>query len=203
MQNWIIDFMSQFGYLSVFLLIMLENVFPPIPSEIILTFGGFMTTYTSMSVPGVIVVATAGSVAGAGILYGIGRLIDLRTLDQIVGQWGHILGVRVNDIHKAGSWFQRSGYLAVFFCRMIPLIRSLISIPAGMARMKFGHFLLYTIVGTLIWNTLLVTSGAWLGESWQEILGLINIYSNIIYIGLTLVTLMLIFYWALRKRRES
>ena len=94
MQNWITDFMEQYGYIGIALIIALENVFPPIPSEIILPFGGFMTTYTSLTLPGVIIAATIGSVLGAVILYGIGLLIDVERLEKIVDRWGHILRIK-------------------------------------------------------------------------------------------------------------
>lgn len=94
MQNWITDFMEQYGYIGIALIIALENVFPPIPSEIILPFGGFMTTYTSLTIPGVIIAATIGSVLGAVILYGIGLLIDVERLEKIVERWGHVLRIK-------------------------------------------------------------------------------------------------------------
>jgi len=185
--------MSQYGYISVFLLIALENLFPPIPSEIVLTFGGFLTTYTKLTIPGVVVFATAGSVVGAIIIYEVGSLLNIRQLENIIGQWGHILRVKQQDLHTAGSWFKRYGYWTVFFCRMIPIVRSLISIPAGMAKMKLGIFLIFTTVGTLIWNILLVWSGALLGESWEQIVRFLNLYSEVTLIGLILVAVVFIF----------
>ena len=125
MENWITEFMEQYGYLGVFLMIALENVFPPIPSEIILPFGGFMTTYTSMTVPGVVIASTAGSVVGAMILYGIGLLLDVERLEKIIDRFGHILRVTKEDVHKADAWFDKYGIWTVLFCRMVPLIRSL------------------------------------------------------------------------------
>ncbi|WP_054958647.1 DedA family protein [Paenibacillus dakarensis] len=202
MENWITHFMEQFGYIGILLMIALENVFPPIPSEVVLTFGGFMTTYTDLTVPGVILSATIGSVVGAVILYGIGLLLDVERLEKIIDRWGHILRVKKEDIHKADSWFDKYGYWTVFFCRMIPLIRSLISIPAGMSNMKFGMFLLFTTLGTLIWNVLLVVLGAILGESWEDILAFMDVYSNIAYaiIAVAAVVFVVLF---IRKRRKS
>ena len=202
MQNWITEFMGQFGYISIFILITLENVFPPIPSEIILTFGGFMTTNTELTIPGVILIATAGSVAGAMILYWIGRFFDVKRLEKFINRWGHLLGVKAKDIHRADKWFKRHGYRTVFFCRMIPLIRSLISIPAGMSDMKFGMFLLFTTAGTLIWNTLLVCAGALLGESWEKILAFTEVYSDITYVLLGLAGVAVVVWLILKKRRE-
>lgn len=202
MQNWITEFMGQFGYISIFLLITLENVFPPLPSEVILTFGGFMTTNTTLTIPGVIVFSTAGSVVGAVILYRIGFMLGIRRLENIITRWGHILRVKVKDVHKAGSWFKRYSYWAVFLCRMVPLIRSLISIPAGISKMKFSLFILYTTAGTLIWNTLLVCAGAFLGNSWDKVLKFMDIYSKIIYIILGLIGIGIIITLFIRKRQK-
>ena len=108
MQEWIINIMNQFGYLGIALLIAIENIFPPIPSELILTFGGFMTTYTSMNIWLVVLFATIGSVIGAIILYGVGRLLSPEKLEWVVGKWGHILGLKKEDVKRAESWFIRS-----------------------------------------------------------------------------------------------
>ncbi|CAM3490618.1 DedA family protein [Marinicrinis lubricantis] len=202
MQNWITEFMEQFGYLGIFLMIALENVFPPIPSEVILTFGGFMTTNTNMTVFGVIVAATIGSVIGAVILYGVGYLLRVERLEKIVERWGHVLRVKKEDIHKANAWFDKYGYWTVLFCRMVPLIRSLISIPAGMARMKFSLFLLFTTIGTVIWNTILVCVGAAVGDNWEDIVSFMDVYSNIAYavIGIGVILFVILY---IRKRRTT
>ncbi|WP_339323157.1 DedA family protein [Paenibacillus sp. FSL W8-0194] len=201
MQNWITDIMEQFGYAGIALVIALENLFPPIPSEVILTFGGFMTTKTHLTVPGVILASTIGSVAGAVVLYLIGLLLEVRRLERIVERWGHVLRVKKEDIHRADRWFAKYGYWTVFFCRMIPLVRSLISIPAGMARMKFGLFLLFTTFGTLIWNTVLVYLGAALGESWESIVHYMDMYSHFTYAVIGLVALAVLYLYLRRARK--
>ncbi|WP_313468012.1 DedA family protein, partial [Carnobacterium sp.] len=169
MEAWIQGIMEQFGYIGVAFLIMIENVFPPIPSEVILTFGGFMTTSTSLTIWGMIIASTIGAVIGAVILYGIGLLLDVERLEKIVDRWGHVLRLTREDIHKADNWFDKYGMWTVFFCRFIPLIRSLISIPAGMSNMNFGIFLALTTTGTLIWNTILIYLGAAVGSQWEVI----------------------------------
>jgi SNARE associated Golgi protein. len=198
MENWILDIMAQYGYLGVFFLICIENIFPPIPSEVILTFGGFLTTYTPLSVSGVIAAATVGSVSGAVLLYGLGRLLDVNRLMGIVDRWGHLIRVKHEDIERADRWFQRYGFWTVFFCRMVPLVRSLISIPAGMAGMNFPLFLLFTLLGTLIWNTVLVGLGAMVGDNWTEIVQYMDIYSNFVYAGLAIAGLVVIIYFLRR-----
>ncbi len=202
MENWITDIMSQYGYIGIFLLIMLENIFPPIPSEVILTFGGYMTTQSEMTVMGVVLVSTAGSVAGAIILYGVGLLMDVKRLEKIIDRWGYVLRLKREDLYKADNWFDNYGIWTVLFCRLIPLIRSLISIPAGMSNMKFGLFLLFTTLGTLIWNTILVKVGSTVGDNWASIIGVMDVYSNIVYVLIVLVGLAVIWwYLQFRKRR--
>lgn len=202
MQNWITDFMESYGYLAVFFMIMIENVFPPIPSELILTFGGFMTTYSELTIGGTILVSTLGSVAGALILYGLGYVLRIERMERIVERYGHVLRVKKEDLHKANSWFDRYGYWTVLLCRMVPLIRSLISIPAGMARMNVWLFLLFTTIGSLIWNVLLVSLGAALGGSWEKIVEVMDVYSSFTYaaIALMLVIGAIAFF---RKRRKK
>ena len=141
MQNWIITIMNRFGYLGVAGLIGLENIFPPIPSEVILTFGGFMTTCTDLTFTGVVVSSTIGSLIGAILLYGIGWILSYDKLCRILsGKTGKILHLYPEDIDKAVSWFDKRGNYTVFFCRFIPIVRSLISIPAGCAKMKMLAF---------------------------------------------------------------
>ncbi len=186
MEHWIAEVMDAYGYLGIFLLIALENVFPPIPSEVILTFGGFMTTSTDLTIVGVIAFATAGSLAGALILYGIGRILSAERLESIVAKYGKVLRLKPEDIRKADAWFDKYGPWAVFFGRLVPLVRSLISIPAGSSGMRFLPFLLLTTIGSLIWNTGLVYVGAAVGDSWDTIVGYMDVYSNIVYAALAL-----------------
>ena len=201
MENWITEVMNTYGYIGIFLLIALENIFPPIPSEVILTFGGFMTTTTNLSVFGVIIVSTIGSVAGAIVLYGIGVLLNVDRLERIVDKWGHILRITPKDIKKADDWFHRFGVWTIFFGRLVPLIRSLISIPAGMSRMNMGIFLLLTTIGTLIWNTILVSVGAAVGASWSDIVGYMDIYSNVVYVMLAVLIVLFLVVYIKNKRK--
>lgn len=200
MEQWITEIMSDYGYFGIFLLIMLENVFPPIPSEVILTVGGFMTTTTTMTIPGVIAASTAGSVFGAIILYGIGLLLDVERLEKIVDKYGRILRVKKADIHRADAWFDRYGIWTVFFGRLIPLVRSLISIPAGMSNMKFWLFLTFTTLGTLLWNTVLVYVGEAVGDNREAILEQLDVFSNIVYALIVLVGLAAIWYYVKKIR---
>lgn len=202
METWITTIMEDFGYLGVFLLIMLENLFPPIPSEVILTFGGYMTTKTDLTVVGVIIASTIGSVAGAIILYGIGAIVGIQRIERFVDKWGKILRLTSKDIHKANAWFEKYDVWTVFFCRFIPLIRSLISLPAGLAKMNFWIFLLLTTLGTLIWNMVLVNLGAALGNSWETVVHYMDIYSNFAYAALVLIFLVIVIRFYRKKMRS-
>lgn len=202
MQNWMTHIIEQYSYFGILLMMALENIFPPIPSEVILTFGGFMTTKSSLTVFGVILSATIGSVLGAIMLYGVGYYLEVKKIEKIVERWGHLLRVKTSDIHKANEWFERYGYWTIFFCRMIPLIRSLISIPAGMTKMNFWLFLLFTTLGTFIWNIALVMTGHFLGESWEDILYYFDLYSNIVYALLAIAAVCFLFLF-FRKRKTG
>ncbi len=201
MENWITDVMESYGYLGILLMIALENVFPPIPSEVILTFGGFMTHNTSLTVLGVIVTATLGSVIGAIVLFYIGKLLGAQRLERIVDKYGRILRIKKQDIAKANGWFDKYGYLAVFLCRMVPLIRSLISIPAGMANMRLTPFLLFTTLGSLIWNAILVSVGAAVGDNWHDIVAFMDVYSNIAYAFIAIIIIIVAVLYIRRARK--
>jgi membrane protein DedA with SNARE-associated domain len=180
LEQIIIEIINRFGYVGIGFLIAIENIFPPIPSEIILTFGGFMTTFSTMNVWGVIVAATIGSVAGAIVLYYLGRILNAERLERLFdSKLGRRLHLKREDVHRAERWFLRHGNKTVFFCRFIPIVRSLISIPAGVAKMKMGVFLSLTAVGTAIWNIVLVFLGKFAGDAWGTIAGYFDIYSII------------------------
>ncbi len=203
MQEIIIGIMNQFGYIGICLLILVENVFPPIPSEVILTFGGFMTTQSEMSVLGVILVATLGSVLGAIILYLVGRLINKDVIEKwLDGKVGKILRFKRDDVEKANSWFEKKGKWTVLFCRCIPIVRSLISVPAGMSKMPFMPFILLTTLGSAVWNTLLVILGNIAGNSWERISHVIDKFSDVILIVL-IVAVIVFLVWHFTKKENK
>lgn len=202
MQEIILSIMNAYGYLGVFLLIMIENVFPPIPSEVILLFGGFMTTYSKLSIVGMIVASTLGSLFGAIILYYIGKIFNKDRLKKIIsGKLGKILRLKVSDIDKADSWFDNKGNKTVFFCRFVPLIRSLISIPAGMSEMPILKFIIYTVVGSLIWNAVLIIVGSIVGENWTSILNILDTYSHVVVILLAIIFIVGIYFFYKKRKK--
>ncbi|MFM9107226.1 MAG: DedA family protein [Chloroflexota bacterium] len=160
--------MEALGYPGVALLIALENVFPPIPSELILPAAGFNVSRGSFSFPLVILASTIGSVIGALALYGIGRWLGEERLRGLVRSHGNRALLKESDIDKADAWFARYGSLAVFLCRLLPVVRSLISIRAGIDGMPLGRFVVLTAAGSALWNCALVGAGWALGTQWDS-----------------------------------
>lgn len=200
MENLIIEVMNGYGYIGIFLLIMIENIFPPIPSEVILTFGGFITINSNITIIGVIIASTLGSLVGAFLLYFIGKLLHKETLIKIVkSKYGKLLRIKVKDIESADKWFDEKGNKTVFFCRFVPVVRSLISIPAGMSDMPIIKFTIYTLLGSIIWNTVLILVGAFAGDKKDLILSIIDKASHIILILIIIV--MIIFIYRFYQKR--
>lgn len=198
MEEWIIQLMQsmgEWGTVGIFLLMTAENLFPPIPSEVVLTFAGFLTTCSPMSRWQAILFATLGSLAGALILYGLGRALPVEKLQR--------LGFEREEIEGAERWFCKKGRIAVLVCRCVPVVRSLISVPAGAARMPLLPFLLLSAVGTLVWDDVLITLGAAAGSSWQLAAKRFDYQSAVLLMVLfTLVVSILPFYLLKRKRRQ-
>lgn len=204
MQALIITMMNKFGYLGILLLIALENIFPPIPSEVILGFGGFMTTYTNLNIIGIIIFSTLGSIIGAVILYYIGSILNKERLSRIVnGKIGKILFLKEKDIEKAYVWFDKKGYATVFFCRFVPIVRSLISIPAGMSEMKIFNFSILTLIGSFIWNSVLVIVGSLLGENWEKLAIIMDEFSTIVLILIIILFIVGLFIFYKNKIKKK
>lgn len=194
------ELISQFGYFGVFFLIAVENIFPPIPSEVILPFSGFATTFSSLTVVGVIMASTLGSIFGAIFLYGVGIFLNVERLERLIdSKLGRILRLKKKDVEKADKWFLKHGNRAVFIGRFIPIVRSLISVPAGMAKMNFVPFIIYTAIGTIIWNTVLISLGAIMGENWPAIGTYLDLYKEVVWIFIGVVVI-LYFVWKKYKK---
>ena len=189
MNNFIINIMNKYGYIGILFLITVENIFPPIPSEVILTLGGFMTSKdgVTMSLFGVIMYSTFGSMLGAIILYYVGFILNKDRLLKIVrSKVGRVLCLKESDIIKSDNSFNNNGDLTVLYSRFVPILRSLISIPAGVNRMKFSIFLIYTFIGSLIWNMVLVSLGKLVGENYMVVAGIFSKYSKVVLVLLIL-----------------
>lgn len=198
----IMTLIDQYGYLAIVFLIALENVFPPIPSEVVLTFTGFLTLTSHLTVWGTILAATAGSILGAIILYGVGRLVSVERLERFVNtRMGRLLHLKQANIERAGSFFNQHGSVAIFYGRFVPVVRSLISIPAGMAEYPFWSFVGLSTLGTLIWNTVLITAGRLAGTHWQTVMGWFEEASAAIVVAV-IVTAIFGFIYYYRKKHH-
>ncbi|MCI0425143.1 MAG: DedA family protein [Actinobacteria bacterium] len=192
--EWVITVVETLGYVGVAALVALENLFPPIPSEVVLPLAGFVAATGEASLPGMILAATIGSLTGAVILYTIAAAIGPHRLRRAVARHGRWLRIEVADLDRTEAWFDRRAGIAVLVCRCIPLIRSLISIPAGFRRMPIGPFLLYTALGSLVWNVLLVGAGYLLGEQWERVEAPLDLLQGLV-IAL-IVAAIVWFVWA-------
>jgi membrane protein DedA with SNARE-associated domain len=190
MGDFILNIMGTYGYIGIFFLIAIENIFPPIPSEVILTFGGFITKSTDLTPVGVILASTIGSLLGAIILYDVGIFVTKF-------KW-----FKKSNLDKTNNWFAKYGEKAVLFGRCVPIIRSLISIPAGINHMNMRLFLIYTIVGSLIWNTILVTAGVILADNWSIFAGFISKYSKVILVIITIYIFCKFWQFCIHKRKK-
>ncbi|MFM2436717.1 MAG: hypothetical protein RL353_707 [Actinomycetota bacterium] len=207
--NWVQDVINQFGYFGVALLVVIENIFPPIPSEIVLPFAGFVAQQGSAgvaqsdtSVIGMMIAATIGSVVGALILYVISSAIGPERLRAFVQRFGRWFGVKQTDLLRAEAWFDRRSFVAVLVGRCVPLIRSIVSIPAGFRRMKLTSFILLTAVGSAVWNIALIGAGALLGDQWERVGEYVGVFQWLV-IGAILVLLVRFVYLRLQNRRRQ
>ena len=187
--TWVQDVIESLGYLGVAILVIVENLFPPIPSEIVLPFAGFVAQRGDASVVVMILAATIGSVLGALILYYISWAIGPDRLRHFVVRFGKWFGVKESDLTRAEEWFDRRSTTAVLVGRCVPLIRSIVSIPAGFRRMKIVPFALYTFIGSAVWNIVLIGAGAILGDSWDAVGEYVGIFQYVVIavIGLALI----------------
>ena len=177
---WVQDVIEQLGYLGVALLVVAENVFPPIPSEIVLPFAGFVAQRGSDSVVLMILAATVGSVIGALIMYWIAAVIGDDRLHAFTRKFGKWVQIREADLTRAEEWFDRHATSAVLIGRCVPLIRSVVSIPAGFRRMKLIPYIAYTFLGSLVWNILLIGAGAILGDNWERVGSYVGVFQWVV-----------------------
>jgi membrane protein DedA with SNARE-associated domain len=169
MASWVIAFISSTGYWGIVLLMLVENVFPPIPSELIMPLAGFMVAQDELTFVGTTLAGMAGSVLGALPFYCAGKKLGEERVKRFADRYGRWLTVSRQDIERASRWFHRHGGVAVFLCRLIPGVRSLISIPAGIAGMNLVKFLFYTSLGTALWAGLLAYVGYLLGNNFTKV----------------------------------
>lgn len=195
--SWAVDVVESFGYVGVALMVALENLFPPIPSEVVLPMAGFLVGQDRFSFIPVTIAATIGSVVGAVILYGVGQLLGEHRLRALVRRYGKFFLLDEHDLDKTYAWFTRHGSTAVLLGRLVPGIRSLISIPAGLVRMSMARFILYTAIGSTIWNIILISAGWALGREWERV----EQYTDLLQY-MVIVTGILLASWYVWKRRH-
>ena len=182
--NWAKDFVESAGYIGVFLMIVLENVFPPIPSEAILPLAGFLAGEGRFWLPAVILAATLGAVTGALILYYAAFWFGEKRVRWLINKYGKWFAISEGDLDKANDWFDRHGGAAVLICRLVPIMRSLVSLPAGLRRMNLTTFIVYTTIGSGLWNTILIVAGWWLGDNWEEVSTVVDYLEYPIYLAI-------------------
>lgn len=190
MADWIIQTISELGYLGIFLVMLAESIFPPIPSELIIPFAGYAAANGDLNLFGVLGAATVGAVIGMLPWYYAGRLFGLERVRYLADRFGRLMAFNADEIDMAVGWFRRFGPIIVLFGRLIPLIRTLISIPAGLSRMPLPVFLLASTTGALIWNTFLTMAGYLLHEHYEVIEVVLDPLSYVV-LGLVVVLYLL------------
>lgn len=191
MTEFILNLIAWGGYVGIFILMTLENVFPPLPSEVIMGFGGMAVARGDMDMTPLLIVATAGTTLGNVFWYGVGRWIGIARIRPFVERHGRWLTLTWDDVEKLDRFFRRHGLWVVFFFRFLPTFRTMISLPAGMARMGMPRFLLATFVGSAIWNAVLAYAGLLLGSQFQQL----QVYVGPVAIGTSVVAAVI---WAYR-----
>ncbi len=168
MIEFAISLINQIGLVGAALIIALEVIVPPIPSEAILLLTGFNVALGTFSFVEALIATTLGALLGASLLYGLGYFFTEERLEAIVGKYGKYVGLPLKDLKRTMTWFERHGALLVLFGRMFPIIRSLVSIPAGLVKMGLAKFYLFSSIGIVSWNAIWITIGLNLGENWKQ-----------------------------------
>lgn len=196
--EWVLSIMAKFGYFGIVFAMFAENVFPPIPSEVIMPAAGFAASRGDFNLILVILAGTLGASLGALPLYYLGRVFDEERLVAFAEKYAKYMLVKPDDITSANDWFDKHGKTAVFFGRMVPGVRSLISIPAGMNNMPLLPFLTLTALGSSIWTAVLTLAGYYLGQNYEIIEGALAPYSK----GFGLLVIVIIIGWLIKRRRQ-
>jgi len=199
--DWVTNIVETLGYFGVAALITLENVFPPLPSELILPLAGFETGRGQFNYFLMVIAATAGSVVGAIILYYVAHFVGEHRIRALIRRYGKWFQVTEKDLDRADAWFDRYSSLAVLICRCVPLVRSVVSLPAGLRRMNMARFLLFTAIGSAVWNAALIGAGWALGDNWEVVGTYVGYFQ---YVVIALVVLAVVwFFWRRVSNRQS
>ena len=187
MSDWVIRLIEQSGYLGVGFLMFLETIFPPIPSEVIMPVAGVAAGQGKMVLWAVIASGTTGAMLGNIIWYLAARALGIERIEPIVRRWGRWITITWPELRRAEKWFRKNGTLFVSLGRLLPTIRSLVSIPAGLLKMRFRTFFIASTIGTAVWTALLTGAGYVLGEQYHDIDKIIGPASNAIIILLVII----------------
>lgn len=179
---WVEQIISSTGYTGLYIVMFLENIFPPIPSEVVLPLAGSLTLEGRFSLLWITIIGMLGSLSGAFLFYGLGKLLGEPRVRIIIEKYGRFALLSTQDLDRSLEWFEKYDDWVIFFARMVPIVRSLISIPAGIASMNITKFSFFTILGTALWSFLLAWGGRLLGEQWPMIADLINTYQNVVLV---------------------
>ncbi len=182
--DWIQQIVLTVGYPGIAFVMALENIFTPIPSELVLPFAGFLIAKAQLDFVWTIVAATIGVVLGGLFWYGLAYIGGMPVAHAVVDRWGKWIGINREQIDKAAGWFGRRGDWIVLAGRLVPIVRTLVSIPAGASKMKMPRYLALTITGSVVWNIVLTLAGYWLGEQWENVLEIVRRYESLVTIGL-------------------
>ena len=199
---WVENIIGTIGYPGLGLVMFMENIFPPIPSEVVLPLAGSLTLSGRFSLLWITVVGMLGSLAGAFLFYGLGKWLGAPRVRNIIERYGRFAMLTTGDLDHSLEWFEKYDEFVIFFGRMVPIIRSLISIPAGVASMNLSKFTIFTITGTALWSFLLALGGRLLGEQWPLISDWVSTYQEIVITLLGIAIIAFIFL-RLRKRRAE
>ena len=200
---WVENIISTMGYPGLYLVMFLENVFPPIPSEVVLPLAGSLTLTGKFSIPMITIVGMLGSLTGAFLFYGLGKWLGEPRVRQLMAKFGKYALLSTDDLDRSLEWFDKYDDWVIFFSRMVPIVRSLISIPAGIASMSFGKFSFYTVLGTALWSFVLSFGGRLLGEQWPLIAEFINTYQNVVLVLVVIGAIVFIGYRLIRKSKNK
>jgi membrane protein DedA with SNARE-associated domain len=195
MSDWIVGFITDHGYLGIFLMMLAENVFPPIPSELIMPFAGFAAARGDLDRWGVLIAGLLGSLAGTLPWYVAARALGLARLKKLADRFGRLATLNSADIDTANAWFSRYGRWAVLFGRLIPAIRTLISVPAGLVAMPFALFMLASAIGTLAWTAVLTGLGYLLADNYERVESFVDPVTRLVVVALVLVYLYRFVTW--------
>jgi membrane protein DedA with SNARE-associated domain len=200
---WVEQIISSMGYVGLYIVMFLENVFPPIPSEVVLPLAGSLTLEGRFSLVWITIIGMLGSLTGAFLFYGLGKWLGEPRVRNIIEKYGRYALLSTQDLDRSLEWFDKYDDWVIFFSRMVPIVRSLISIPAGIASMNLTKFSIFTILGTALWSFLLAWGGRLLGEQWPKIADFINTYQNIVLVIGVGVVVLFVGSRLLKKKKQG